>query len=78
MLDAKIVGKVIRAYRESKGLSQEVLSGFADLNCVHYGNIERGVRRPTLDTFYKISLALEVPASEIMKTIEQEIEANHE
>ena len=31
MLDAVIVGRVIQEYRESKGLSQEVVSGFADI-----------------------------------------------
>ena len=31
MLEAVIVGKVIQRYREKKGLSQEVLSGFADI-----------------------------------------------
>ena len=73
MLDAVIVGKVIKHYREKKGISQEVLSGFADIGRTHLSAIERGERKPTLETFYRISLALEVKASELWQTIENEI-----
>jgi transcriptional regulator with XRE-family HTH domain len=69
MLDAK----VIQRYREKKGVSQEVLSGFADIGRTHLSAIERGERKPTLETFYKISQALEIKASELMKVIEDEI-----
>ena len=30
LLDASLVGRVLQDYRESKGLSQEVVSGLAD------------------------------------------------
>ena len=73
MLDPIIVGDVIRRYREGKGLSQEVLSGLADIGRTHLSAIERGERRPTLDTFYKIAEALQIKPSEIMATIEEEI-----
>ena len=59
MLDSKIVGKVIKKSRESKGVSQEVLSGLADIGRTHLSAIERGERKPTLETFFKISDALE-------------------
>ena len=73
MLDAIIVGKVIQKQREKRGLSQEVVSGFADIGRTHLSAIERGVRKPTLDTFYKIALAMEMPPSELMQAIEIEI-----
>ncbi|MCL2019648.1 MAG: helix-turn-helix domain-containing protein [Oscillospiraceae bacterium] len=76
MLDAKIVGKVIQRHREIKGLSQEVVSGFADIGRTHLSAIERGERKPTLETFYRISLALEVKPSELWKEIEQENPCN--
>lgn len=74
MLDAIIVGTVIKTYREKKGMSQEVLSGFADIGRTHLSAIERGERKPTLETFYRICKALEVKASELLRTIEDEIE----
>lgn len=73
MLDAIVVGQVIQRLREEKGLSQEVLSGFADIGRTHLSAIERGERKPTLETFFRISKALGVPASEVMAIIEREI-----
>ncbi|MBQ3489259.1 MAG: helix-turn-helix transcriptional regulator [Clostridia bacterium] len=73
MLDAVIVGKVIQNYREKKGLSQEVVSGFADIGRTHLSAIERGIRKPTLDTFFKISEAMNIAPSELMKLIENEL-----
>ncbi|MBR5143595.1 MAG: helix-turn-helix transcriptional regulator [Clostridia bacterium] len=70
MLDAVIVGKVIQEYREKKHLSQEVVSGLADIGRTHLSAIERGVRKPTLETFFKIADAMDIPASELMRIIE--------
>lgn len=53
MLDAVVVGNVIQQEREEKGLSQEVVSGFAGIGRTHLSAIERGERRPTLDTFLR-------------------------
>ena len=74
MLDAVVVGKVIQEYREKKGQSQEVVSGLADIGRTHLSAIERGVRKPTLDTFFKIAYALDISASELMKMVENYIE----
>lgn len=72
MLDAKIVGQVIQNYREKRNLSQEVVSGLADIGRTHLSAIERGVRKPTLDTFVKIADALDILPSELMKMIEEQ------
>ena len=71
MLDAEIVGKVIQEYREKRGLSQEVVSGLADIGRTHLSAIERGVRKPTLETFFKIADALDILPSELMRMIEK-------
>ncbi len=73
MLDPVVVGKVIQRYRESRGLSQEVLSGLAGLGRTHLSAIERGVRKPTLETFYRLAEALQIKPSEIMRAIEEEV-----
>lgn len=70
MEDAVVIGKVIQGYREKKKLSQEVVSGLADIGRTHLSAIERGVRKPTLDTFFKIADALDIMPSELMKMIE--------
>ena len=74
MVDAVIVGRVIAVYREKKGLSQEVVSGLADIGRTHLSAIERGVRKPTLETFFKIADALDIKPSELMKIIETNLQ----
>ena len=74
MLDAVIVGKVIQRFREDKGLSQEVVSGFADIGRTHLSAIERGTRKPTLETFFRISEALGVRPSVLLAAIEDELD----
>ena len=76
MLDSVLVGKVIQQYRESKKLSQEVVSGLADIGRTHLSAIERGVRKPTLETFFKLCDAMEVKPSILIELIENEIEKN--
>lgn len=39
MLDPIIVGRVIQQFREQTGLSQEVVSGFADIARTHLSAI---------------------------------------
>ena len=74
ILDPVVVGKVIQQYREEKGLSQEVLSGLADIGRTHLSAIERGMRKPTLETFYRIGEALHIHPSTILESIEKEME----
>ncbi|MFI3249799.1 MAG: helix-turn-helix transcriptional regulator [Eubacteriales bacterium] len=78
MLTNEIIGKSIQSLRKEKGISQDVLSGLADLDRTHYSKIERGLRSPTLETLFKIASALEIPPHKIVEKIEEnsfEIEA---
>jgi transcriptional regulator with XRE-family HTH domain len=72
MLNPVIVGRIIHRYRKNKGITQEVLSGFAELNRVHLSQIERGERLPTLDTLFKIAYALNIKPQELVDAIEKE------
>ena len=72
MLDPIIVGKIIQQVREDRGLSQEVVSGLADIGRTHLSAIERGTRRPTMETFFKIANAMDIDASSLLKQIESE------
>ena len=73
-LDAEIVGNVISYFRKNKGLSQEVLSGLANIGRTHLTAIENGKRKPNLETLYRISTALNVKMSDIVKEIEKRID----
>ena len=74
-LDSVIVGDVIARFRSEKGITQEVLSGLSDIGRTHLSAIERGTRKPTLETLYRISNALDIPMSTIVIAIEAEIES---
>lgn len=71
-MDSKEIGKIIKKYREEKGISQECLSGFADVDRSHLSKIELGLRSPTINALYKIAGALEVKASDILREAEQD------
>lgn len=73
MLNAELVGQIIQRKREQKKLSQEVVSGLAGIGRTHLSAIERGERKPTLETFFKIAEALNVRPSVLMAEIEEEL-----
>ena len=78
MLDAIVVGKVIQRCRENKKRSQELVSGFAGIGRTHLSAIERGERRPTLETFFRIAEALDMRPSQLMAEIEKELGEKHQ
>lgn len=73
MLNAELVGQIIQRKREQKKLSQEVVSGLAGIGRTHLSAIERGERKPTLDTFCKIALAMNISPSVLLSEIEKEL-----
>lgn len=72
-LNSITVGEVIAEFRKKKGISQEVLSGLADIGRTHLSAIERGERKPTLETLYRIATALDVKMSDIIIEIEKRL-----
>lgn len=74
MVDAVLIGGVLRKLRQEKKMSQEVLSGLAGLDRTHYSKIERGLRSPTVDTLFKIAQAIDVPPHKLMLAIETAVE----
>lgn len=76
MLNAVIVGRVIQRVREERKQSQELVSGLAGIGRTHLSAIERGERKPTLETFFRIAYALDMKPSALMQAMEEELEAN--
>ena len=73
-LDPIAVGKVVAHFRQQSGMSQEVLSGLAVIGRSHLSAIERGERKPTLETLYRICNALDIKMSTVIKYLEDELE----
>ena len=72
-METKVLGSVIRQLREEKKISQEVLSGLADVNRSYLSKIELGLKNPTITVLYKLANALNVQASDILRTVESEM-----
>lgn len=71
--DKAAVGRTIRALRNEKGLSQEVLSGLAGIARTHLTMIENGNKQANFETIWKIALALDMRPSELTARIEETI-----
>ena len=70
--DNKITGQILRALRLERGLTQEVLSGLAAVSRSHLAAIESGAVSADVDTLWRISDALGVRLSEVMRRVEDE------
>ena len=66
------IGIVIHRLRIQRGMTQEVLSGFAGIARTHPSMIENGTKHPNLDTLWRIALALDMKPSELVAAIEEE------
>jgi transcriptional regulator with XRE-family HTH domain len=69
-------GDAVRKSRLSAGLSQEKLAELADIHRTYIGDVERGLRNIALVNMYRISAALGVPLSSIIRDMEKSIDAS--
>ena len=60
MVDYVLMGKRMKMKRRAKKLSQEDLTKAVQISPSFYGNIERGIRIPSIDTLVAIANVLEV------------------
>ena len=67
----KQLGARIRYLRQQKGLSIEDLSLEADINRNYLGDLERGVRNPTLIILNKIAKALDIDLTTLFVGIKE-------
>lgn len=66
-------GNILREIRTEKGISQEKLAEYCDLDRTYISLLERGLRQPTLTTIFKLAEALEILPSEIIGLTEKRI-----
>jgi transcriptional regulator with XRE-family HTH domain len=65
----KVLGETIRTQRKAMGLSQEKLAEMADLHPNYIGEVERSEKTISLDYLVKISGALKMPLSDLVRRI---------
>ena len=66
-------GIVLRRYRIHKQLTQEQVAWNTGMSRVYISEIERGLREPGLGTILKLAKCLQIPASDIVAAVEQEL-----
>lgn len=66
---SKNLGKRIRNYRTSNGLSQEKLAELAGCHPTYIGQVERGEKNATIESIEKISSALNVSLSKLFENL---------
>ena len=61
----RYIGRMIRRHRIDRGWTQEELSRKADISLSFLGHIERGTRKLSVDTLYKLAFELECSIDEL-------------
>jgi transcriptional regulator with XRE-family HTH domain len=66
----ELFGKVLREVRKGRGLSQEELAFESGYHPTYIGQLERGIKSPSLRTIMSLSVALNTPGSELLRRLE--------
>ena len=66
-MEKTALGKRIREARSKKGYTQQVLANEAGIGLMYLGEIERGIKMPSLSIFIKIVEALDISADYILR-----------
>lgn len=66
-MDKVELGKKLREARNKAGLTQEALAEKAEVGVMYLGEIERGVKMPSMKIFIKIIIALDISADYVLR-----------
>ena len=64
----ELIGQRIKYIRKQRGISQEELAASAGIATTYVGQIERGIRNPTISVVENIANVLEVSIEEIVRS----------
>lgn len=64
----RVVGRNLRVYRASKGLSQEAFADVVGVHRTYMGGLERGERNLTLKSVEKIAAKLDVDPLSLLRS----------
>lgn len=66
-MDKVVLGQQLRQIRQQKGDTLQTLAEKASIGMVYLGEIERGLKMPSLSSFIRIVEALEVSADAVLR-----------
>ena len=76
LYNSTIIGLVISMERVKRGMTQEQLSGLADISRSHLAALEKGQKSPKVETLWRIAEALSVKPSKLLMMAEKIMERN--
>lgn len=65
----RAVGRNLRAYREAKGLSQEVFADVLGYHRTYIGGLERGERNLSLKALERIAARIDLDPTELLRPL---------
>jgi transcriptional regulator with XRE-family HTH domain len=69
----KALGKVLKELREEKGMSQQELGDYSDVDRSFISRIERGIGTPSVSILFKVCTILQVKPSHVLERVEASI-----
>lgn len=72
MRDLLEYGRTIERLRERQGMTREQLARASGVSYSYLSEVERGLKRPSVDVLVKLATALELLPSELLRQIEEE------
>ena len=66
-MEKTALGQRIRESRIEKGYTQQALANKAEIGLMYLGEIERGIKMPSLSVFIKIVDALDISADYVLR-----------
>lgn len=70
MLDYKDVGRRVRYFRRKRGITQEQLAFEVNTSAAYLSNIERAVKKPSLQKLLQIADALDISIEDLISSTE--------
>lgn len=61
------LGKKLREARTNRGYTQQALAEKADIGVMYLGEIERGIKMPSMNIFIKLIEALDISADYVLR-----------
>ena len=74
MLNYKSIGKRIRHHRKRRGLTQEQLGLSINTSGAYISNIERGVKKPSLDNLAAIAETLDITINDMIPSVYDDLD----
>ena len=65
-MDCENIGKLIYTLRKEKALTQKQLADAMHVSCSLIGHIERGSRKPSLETLVSLCKVLNIPVDDLL------------